>query len=207
MVIQQFGFVVNPCQNREHRFMGVPGLWDILRPAGHTRSITHLSVVDGFDRNSQNLRGYRVGIDAFIWIFHSEWGREGENPQLRTIMFRIVKLVNSPFLPLFVFDGPGRPSEKRGKKVHKRRAPALVEGIKRLITAFGLEWRTVSHLPFIHVPSVSLIFVSLIDSKAPGEAEAELAYLNSIGVIDGIISDDVDAFLFGAKVIIRKYVH
>jgi Holliday junction resolvase YEN1 len=41
-----------------------------------------------------------VGIDAFIWIFHSEWARNGENPQLRTIMFRIVKLLNSPFLPL-----------------------------------------------------------------------------------------------------------
>jgi Holliday junction resolvase YEN1 len=48
--------------------------------------------------------------------------------------------------------------------------------------------------------------ISLIGSKAPGEAEAELAYLNSIGAIDGILSDDVDAFLFGAKVIIRKWV-
>lgn len=41
-------------------------------------------------------------------------------------------------------------------------------------------------------------------SKAPGEAEAELAYLNRIGVINAIISDDVDAFLFGAKTIFRK---
>jgi Holliday junction resolvase YEN1 len=182
--------------------MGVPGLWDVLRPAGRSRSMTHLSVVDGFDCTSRNLRGYRVGVDAFIWIFHSKWGREGENPQLRTILFRIVKLINSPFLPLFVFDGPGRPNEKRGKKVQKCREPALVEGIKRLITAFGLEWRTVSHISSAIVPHASLI-----GSKAPGEAEAELAHLNSIGVIDGIISDDVDAFLFGAKVIIRKYVY
>jgi 5'-3' exonuclease len=40
--------------------------------------------------------------------------------------------------------------------------------------------------------------------KAPGEAEAELAYLNSIGTIDAILSDDVDNFLFGAKTVIRK---
>jgi holliday junction resolvase YEN1 len=129
--------------------MGIPGLWDVLHPAGRTRSMTHLSIIDGFDHNPPNLRGYlrgyRVGIDAFIWIFHSEWGRGGENPQLRTIMFRIVKLLNSPFLPLFVFDGPGRPEEKRGKKVQKSRPPALILGIKRLITVFGLEWRTVSH--------------------------------------------------------------
>lgn len=43
-------------------------------------------------------------------------------------------------------------------------------------------------------------------SQAPGEAEAELAYLNRIGVIDGILSDDVDNFLFGATVVIRKFV-
>jgi Holliday junction resolvase YEN1 len=123
--------------------MGVPGLWEVLRPAGHTRSFTHLSVVDGFERNRDNLRGYRVGIDASIWIYHSEWGREGENPQLRTIFFRCVKLMNSPFLPLFVFDGPGRPGEKRGKKINKGKPHSLIEGLKRLITAFGYEWRTV----------------------------------------------------------------
>jgi hypothetical protein len=40
--------------------------------------------------------------------------------------------------------------------------------------------------------------------KAPGEAEAELAYLNSIGTIDAVLSDNVDNFLFGAKMVIRK---
>ena len=43
-------------------------------------------------------------------------------------------------------------------------------------------------------------------SQAPGEAEAELAHLNSIGIIDAILSDDVDSFLFGAKVVIRRCV-
>jgi len=41
-------------------------------------------------------------------------------------------------------------------------------------------------------------------SEAPGEAEAELAYLNRVGVIDGILSDDADNFLFGALTVIRK---
>ena len=42
--------------------------------------------------------------------------------------------------------------------------------------------------------------------KAPGEAEAELAYLNRVGILDAVLTDDVDAFLFGAVTIIRKYV-
>jgi hypothetical protein len=179
--------------------MGVPGLWEILRPASHCRSLTHLSVVDGFEVNNNGLRGYRVGIDASIWFFHSEWSREGENPQLRNLLFRLIKLLNSPFLPLFVFDGPGRPSEKRGKKINRSKPHGLVDGLKRLIVAFGFEWRTVSLLLHFLIALTGYI-------QAPGEAEAELAYLNRAGVIDAIISDDVDNFLFGASVVIRKFV-
>ncbi|KAG8682397.1 hypothetical protein FRC09_016802, partial [Ceratobasidium sp. 395] len=58
---------------------------------------------------------------------------------------------------------------------------SLAPGMKNMISAFGFEWRT-----------------------APGEAEAELAYLNNIRVIDAILSDDVDNFLFGARVVIRN---
>lgn len=50
------------------------------------------------------------------------------------------------------------------------------------------------------IDSVSVYF------KAPGEAEAELAYLNRIKVIDAVMTDDVDALLFGAQIVIRKYV-
>ena len=55
--------------------------------------------------------------------------------------------------------------------------------MKNIIDAFGFEWRV-----------------------APGEAEAELAYLNRIGIIDAVLSDDVDNFLFGATMVIRKSV-
>ena len=43
-------------------------------------------------------------------------------------------------------------------------------------------------------------------AQAPGEAEAELAHMNELGLIDGVLTDDSDAFVFGAKCIIRKYV-
>ncbi|KAG8898187.1 hypothetical protein FRC01_010992, partial [Tulasnella sp. 417] len=160
--------------------MGVPGLWDLLRPAAEKRSLIHLAVVDGFEKNLNGQRGYRIGIDASIWFFHSEWGKEGENPELRTLFFRLCRLAESPFLPLFVFDGPYRPSFKRGKHINQRQH-WLQSGFKRLIEAFGWEWR-----------------------QAPGEAEAELAYLNRIGKIDAVLSDDVDNFLFGARVVIRN---
>ncbi|KAI0717721.1 PIN domain-like protein, partial [Cerioporus squamosus] len=162
--------------------MGVPGLWDILRPAGNLRSLTHLSVKDGFEANPDGKRGFRVGIDASIWFYHATYGREGENPELRTLFFRCTRLMTMPFLPLFVFDGPKRPEIKRGKRVSGKNH-WMVQGMQEIISAFGFEWRM---------------------AIAPGEAEAELAYLNRIGVIDAVLSDDVDTFLFGAKMVVRN---
>ncbi|KAH9916197.1 uncharacterized protein B0H18DRAFT_1087347 [Fomitopsis serialis] len=152
--------------------MGVAGLWDILRPAGETRSLTHLSVVDGFEANPDGVRGFRVGIDASIWFFHAAYGREGENPELRTLFFKCTKLMSSPFLPLFVFDARKRISGKNHW---------MIQGMQEIINAFGFEWR-----------------------MAPGEAEAELAYLNRLGVIDAVYTDDVDTFLFGGKMVVRN---
>ncbi|KAG1791011.1 PIN domain-like protein [Suillus subaureus] len=160
--------------------MGVAGLWEVLRPAGQTQSLTHLSVTQGFEANAGGLRGFRIGIDASIWFFHAAYGKEGENPELRTLFFRCSRLMSMPLLPLFVFDGPKRPSVKRGKRVSGN-AHWLTTGMKNIIAAFGFEWRT-----------------------APGEAEAELAYLNRIRVIDAVLSDDVDNFLFGATMVIRN---
>ena len=122
--------------------MGVAGLWDVLRPAQLTRSLSHLAVKDGFE--NKPLRGFRIGIDASIWFFHAAYGRDGENPELRTLFFRCARLMNTPFLPLFVFDGPKRPNVKRGKKINKD-AHWMVSGMKNIIEAFGYEWRTVSY--------------------------------------------------------------
>jgi holliday junction resolvase GEN1/YEN1 len=85
-----------------------------------------------------------------------------------------------PFLPIFVFDGPKRPKIKRGRAVGGKEH-WMVNNLRTVLDAFGFECRT-----------------------APGEAEAELAYLNRIGVIDAVLSDDVDCFLFGAHTVIRN---
>ena len=114
----------------------------ILRPSGELRSLTHIAIVDGFEANPANLRGLRVGIDASIWFFHAMHGREGENPELRTLFFRCAKLVSVPFLPLFIFDGPKRPKFKHGRRISGEKH-WLVDSMKGIIEAFGFEWRMV----------------------------------------------------------------
>ncbi|KAH9924447.1 uncharacterized protein B0H18DRAFT_934342 [Fomitopsis serialis] len=162
--------------------MGVQGLWDVLSTAGQSRSLAHLAVVDGFETNISGRRAYRVGIDASIWYQHAmHTPKKGANPELRLLFFRLLKLCQVPFIPLFVFDGRERPQIKRGSKKGKSGSHALTNGFKKLLEGFGMEWR-----------------------MALGEAEAELAYLNRVGVIDAVLTDDADTFIFGAKIIIRN---
>ncbi|KAL5523813.1 hypothetical protein ACEPAG_7986 [Sanghuangporus baumii] len=161
--------------------MGVSGLWDILAPAGRPRSLAKLAI-DAFESNLSGKRAYRVGIDASIWYKHAAYSKGGENAELRLLFFRINSLIRLPLLPLFVFDGRwGRPKMKRGNRMGKSGIPDLTRNMKTLLDIFGIEWR-----------------------EARGEAEVELAFLNSVGIIDAIMTDDVDAFLFGANTIIRN---
>jgi len=102
-------------------------------------------VKGGFEANPDEKRGFRLGIDASIWFFHAEYGKEGENPVLRTLFFRCATLMRTTFLPLFVFDGPKRPDVKRGKKIN-RTSHKLIPGMKQIVEAFGFEWRMVSWL-------------------------------------------------------------
>ena len=128
--------------------MGVSGLWDVVRPAAISRSFAAIAV-DGFAQHETEhpTRGFRIGIDASIWFVHSNYGKEGENPELRTIFFRLTRLLKLPFLPLFVFDGPMRPAMKRGKMIDTK-PHWMIEDMKRMIRAFGFEWRNVRILHF-----------------------------------------------------------
>ncbi|KAI0700899.1 hypothetical protein BC835DRAFT_1325469 [Cytidiella melzeri] len=162
--------------------MGVPGLWEILQEAGHSRSLVNIAVVDGFERNNSGVRGTRVGIDASLWYFHAENSTDaGSNPELRLLAFRCFKLLTYGVIPLFVFDGRERPELKRGSRMGKRGSHWLSKDFKQMLDCFGMEWRV-----------------------APAEAEAELAYLNKLGFIEAVITDDGDAFLFGARTVIRN---
>jgi holliday junction resolvase YEN1 len=51
-----------------------------------------------------------------------------------------------------------------------------------------------------------LLFLAHANHQAPGEAEAELARLNSEGIVDAVLTEDSDAFIFGATHVIRKSV-
>ncbi|WFD36762.1 hypothetical protein MCUN1_003649 [Malassezia cuniculi] len=98
---------------------------------------------------------------------------------MQALYYRLTKLLARPIEPVFVFDGPQRPRVKRHVRVSGASLPFQREFIE-LIDAFSFTYRV-----------------------APGEAEAELAWMNEHGVVDAVLTDDVDFFVFGGRVAYR----
>ncbi|WFD32486.1 hypothetical protein MSPP1_003534 [Malassezia sp. CBS 17886] len=159
--------------------MGVPGLWTELASVGSNTTLAAYAWTAwprGEDAPGTLLR---VGVDATQWVYQAQKARGGVNPVLRTLFFRLARLLALPVHPVFVFDGPHRPPVKRGAAVYT--GP---HAITAPFCAF------IEHFGFTHW-------------TAPAEAEAELAWMNRARLVDVVLTDDVDALAFGALVVLR----
>ena len=118
----------------------------MLSPAGQSRSLANIAVVNGFEKNNSGRRAFRIGVDASIWYQHAMHTaiKKGANPEIRLLFFRLLRFTKLPFVPVFVFDGRQRPKIKRGSKKGKSGSHALTPEFKKLLDTFGLEWRMVS---------------------------------------------------------------
>lgn len=138
--------------------------------------------VEHYERTS---RPFRLAIDISIWLFQIQAGKGGSNPALRTFYYRLLRLLTLNIHPLFVFDGPNKPAFKRHKRVggpHVKVSSIPEFLARQLLKQFAFP---------IHV--------------APGEAEAECALLQSKGLVDAVLTEDVDALMFGSGLTLRSW--
>ena len=128
-------------------------------------------------------RAFRIAVDISIWQFQIQAAQGGTNPALRTLYYRLLRLHTLGIEALFVFDGTNKPPVKRGRKTAGQNAASLPNFLaKKLIQALGFPHRS-----------------------APGEAEAECAALQKAGVVDAVLSEDVDTLMFGANCTMKNW--
>ncbi|KAF9033440.1 PIN domain-like protein [Hymenopellis radicata] len=164
--------------------MGVPGLWPILDKHAESTTLLEAALSLGFTPNAGGQRALRLGVDASIWLrqaLASKYNvyRGGSKEVLRSLYRHCGRLFQLPIIPLFIFDGPDRAPMKRDRAVKTQLLPHEL-AFRQLLEHLGFRWK-----------------------MAAGEAEAELAALSRAGLIDAVLSTDVDCLVFGATRVFR----
>lgn len=175
--------------------MGIGGhFWELLKP---------YAKYEGFDF----LRNKRVAVDLSYWIVQHETAIKGyaRHPHLRLIFFRTINLFSKfGALPVFVVDGTPSPLKSQARMLRFFRA----SGIDLSSLPVAEENVAVERNPAFQksvqecVELLELLGMPVL--KARGEAEALCAQLNREGHVDACITADSDAFLFGAKCVIKR---
>lgn len=89
-----------------------------------------------------------------------------------------------PIHPLFVYDGKQKPPFKRGK---------------------ATTGRSYGSAPIINLSKILIDLFKFPRHDAPGEAEAECARLQQAGVVDAVMSNDIDTLMFGSGLTVMNY--
>lgn len=173
--------------------------------------------------NLQELGGKSLAIDAhntlyqFLSIIRQRDGTplkdaEGRvTSHLSGLLYRTANLVDAGIKPVYVFDGTPHPLKLQTlerRKALKKEAEqewraALAAGdmeealkkAKRTSRIGGQEVQEAQQL----LDALGIPYVG-----APGEGEAQAAHMNIKGDVDAVASQDFDALLFGAPVLVRN---
>ncbi|KAF2646474.1 PIN domain-like protein [Massarina eburnea CBS 473.64] len=166
--------------------MGIPELWNIIKEQDQSVPLAQLAE----HHFKQHGRPLRIAVDEADWRFNNLTTqqvyiiREKSNEPAfqgieKSMFYRICRILTLNIQLLFVFDGPGRPW-KRGRRGGGRIDYEKLRLFKELLRHFRIPYH-----------------------EAPGEAEAECARLQQLGVVDAVFSQDSDSLMFGCDYLIR----
>ena len=143
----------------------------LFEPIAEESLLKQFAFSEGFLKNPRENHTLVVGVDVrcvsltiarsscsricSIWIYQSisvyhnpNHVSSGQNPEIRTLFYKLARLLGTCTVPVFVFDGACRPSSKRGHLV--RSFPHwLTDDLQALIDAFGFYSHQVRYSHFL----------------------------------------------------------
>lgn len=133
---------------------------------------------------------------------------------LSGIFYRTINLLEAGIKPVYVFDG--KPSELKNRTIEARvmmKEKARVE--LEQARAAGDEERVrslsarTSHLTreMVHEARTLLDYMGVPNIVAPSEGEAQASMMSKRGIVDGVVSQDYDCLMFGAKRVFRNFTY
>ncbi|XP_043325254.1 flap endonuclease GEN homolog 1 isoform X2 [Cervus canadensis] len=170
--------------------MGVNDLWQILEPV---KQHVHL----------HSLSGKTIAVDLSLWVCEAQTVKKMigtvMKPHLRNLFFRISYLMLMDVKLVFVMEGepPHLKADVISKRNQIRYGPS---GKTRSQKTGRSHFKTVLKECLDMLECLGIPWV-----QAAGEAEAMCAYLNASGYVDGCLTNDGDAFLYGAQTVYRNF--
>lgn len=179
--------------------MGIPELWDLLKPSFGKR----ISLDELVDQSlKERQRPPRVAIDAYLFIFQADHSSimidEKEGVLMQNVMAKILALVGLNISVVIVFDGILKPFKLKSKE---NEGLVYEDELQRLSLVSNYS----ENNPFVEQLKIELFNNKIEYVQAPGEGEAQCAYLQKLGIVDYVISQDVDALVFGARQVLRNF--
>ncbi|XP_076128352.1 flap endonuclease GEN homolog 1 [Alosa pseudoharengus] len=175
--------------------MGVTELWSILEPARESVPL-------------YSLTGKTLAVDLSLWVCEAQQVQammgKVHKPHLRNLFFRVSSLTLMGVKLVFVMEGeaPKLKADTMSKRTEMRfggfqkKAPKPAAAKSTSRGRFNAVLRECGEmLDCLGVPWVT----------AAGEAEAMCAFLDLHGFVDGCITNDGDAFLYGAQTVYKNF--
>ncbi|NXQ55466.1 EXO1 Exonuclease, partial [Anthoscopus minutus] len=185
--------------------MGIQGLLQFIKEAAEPSHV-------------KKYKGQTVAVDTYCWLHKGAYAcaeklARGEPTDLYVAfcMKLVHMLLSFGIKPILVFDGCTLPSKKEVEKARReRRQASLLKGKQflqegRLSEARECFGRSVNITHAMAHEVIKAARAQGVDCiVAPYEADAQLAYLNKIGMVQAIITEDSDLLAFGCKKVFLK---
>jgi flap endonuclease-1 len=170
-----------------------------------------------------DFKGKKFGFDAYNMLFQfvtTIRGIDGEplkneNGEITShysgIFYRISNVLSFGIKPIFVYDGKSHELKAKTKQERRERRELAKEKLEKAIAEEDLE--NINKLSrqaatidnkIIEESKELLNAMGVPCFTAPGEAEAQISFMTSIGQTDYSVSQDYDCFLFGSPNLIKN---
>lgn len=183
--------------------MGVTGLLRLVQPYSETKPVSAFS-------------GQTLGVDAFSWLHRAaiccaEQLVRGEHPTrlIQSIDNRVRVYERHNIGLYFVFDGAPLKMKERIVAQRRKARDEAKAGAERSVGGSSASSAFMKRAIDITSDHAAMVMAYLKARGirfvvAPYEADAQLVYLEKMGYVDGIVSEDSDLLVFGAQRLLTK---
>ncbi|KAM3070027.1 Rad2 nuclease [Clarireedia jacksonii] len=166
----------------------------------------------------KKFEGKTLGVDAYGWLHRGTVAcamdialGKPTRKYVEYCMHRVRMLQHFGVTPYLIFDGDYLPSKAATEKDREKRRLESTRAGQELLRAGKMSQAYMEFQKAVDVtPDMARHVIDELKKVgvqyivAPYEADAQMVYLERQGIIDGILSEDSDLLVFGAKCLLTK---